>query len=300
VPHFEERQNSSEVPEEKPSKPLILASESIREELLPWRPGAKRIQVLLVGFGFLLIAILFVPWGYTKGWVMGFEYLGNLLGDNLVMNLYIPFSGFLFIGLGAASIPYIFRALATFILSLIPLFISALGYGELLPHEEKWRSILFMWILVCLPAALILRANYKASILARILVAIGVMGAIIHHFLPIYGRSFATTILSGLNNPGQFHLLFLLWYIMFIVISLLGLLAFMGYESTGFCNLWAGLLILWTPSYFFIDGITRLIYQSPLEFKKFIIGIQSFVYIYLAAYGLAQLLSILCTLKVKK
>jgi hypothetical protein len=197
--------------------PPYLASAILREDMAPSEPGKRALtQVLLVSGLLGAGALLFAGASTTATLVFGPLFLALLV-------------------LVRIELSYAARAMAVAVVSgaglgLAALWRVALGTGV----EEPVLTV----STTLLSAALLLRAWFRASNVARGLVAMALVLALTWAFMTSHRG------LLELGFAWSSWLPALAWFV-FVLLCLLSLLAFMGDETTGGCEGWAVGLFLW-------------------------------------------------------
>lgn len=201
-----------------PVRPPVLASEALREQLAPAEPGRYTIRALSVIVGTLGTVTMLALLG-TSG--MGLPLAGAFLA---LTAFALP------------SIPYAPRSAAVFTISASTLGVVTWMYvgtaGSLADVVETIG-------VVTLGIALIFRAWHRASVVARILVAVGIF--ICMGWLGMSGwlKDFAAL------DPAWQSWLPTIIRAPFGLLLMLSLLAFMDARSTGGCGMWATALLFW-------------------------------------------------------
>lgn len=199
-------------------RPPVLASEALREDVAPREPGRNTIRILLILIG-------------ITGSIVTLQLIGiSGIGTALCCA---------FLALTALSIPpipYAARAAAVLIISA-----STLGVVTWM-HVVRVgtpMAIVETINISVLASALLFRAWHRASILARMMVALGI--ALCVSWL---GMSGILNEITTLDPAWQTWLPTIL-RIPLGLILILSLLAFMDGRSTGGCRAWAITLLFW-------------------------------------------------------
>jgi hypothetical protein len=198
-------------------RPPYLASEILREDLTPSEPGKKLLELLLyVAPSLGIAAALLSGLTRTATWVALVALTGLL-------------------ALARFELPYATRAMLVALtgggtLTLVSVWSLTLG--------ERFDRPLLAAAATLLPAALLFRAWYRASEVARVLVAGSLLLAL------AWALSTSDRQLLSLVFDWQSWLPALTWYL-FGLLCLLSLLAFMGDETTAGCDVWAMGMLLW-------------------------------------------------------
>jgi hypothetical protein len=209
-------------PSETPPRPPVLASESLRADLTPNTPGRSAIRVAAITLGLS---------GALAAALVGGPGFGTLTIASALA---------LVGALGLAPLAYRGRALALFVVAA-PALLSATMLAA--PHGGVPHGGLLACTASGLAGALYFRAEYRASRLARALIAAGVAAGAL--WLVAAG---ALTGLGAIDAAWQSWLPTLLAAGLAPVLAL-ATLGFMTEDSTGGCSLWASALLVWLACY---------------------------------------------------
>lgn len=200
-----------------PVRPPYLASEILREDLTPSEPGRRHMNVVLqVAPALGALAVLSSGIDRMATWV-----------SLAVLALLFTLTRF--------ELPY----------QTLSLVVVGLGVGGL-SFSSGWRLLmggssdgpLLAATVTLLAAALLFRTWYRAAYTARVLVALALVLAL------TWATWTSHRELLALEFDWQSWLPALAWYV-FGILCLLSLLAFMGGETTGGCDVWALGLSIW-------------------------------------------------------
>jgi hypothetical protein len=193
----------------------VLASDVLREDLVPLEPGARELRVISGVAGAILVALAAF----------------SMRDPSQALAFAIP-------GLTAACVAllpvsYGTRALLAFAPACTALLMQSLTF----PGTHVAAGLAFVLTGAGLPAALFYRSFFRASRRARGFVAAALLVAIVWLQLPGGGALFdeGSGAWAVAHAPA----------IALIGISLLSLLAFMGADTTAGCRAWATLAIAW-------------------------------------------------------
>jgi hypothetical protein len=200
-----------------PAKPPYLASEILREDLTPSEPGRRHMNVVLqVAPALGALAVL------TSGIDRAATWFALALLAGLFVLTRFEFGyhtmTLLVIGLGASGLA---------VCSSWRLYLGGGFDGPLLAAT-----------VTMLAGALLFRTWYRAAYTARVLVALALVLAL------TWATWTSHRELLALEFDWQSWLPALAWYV-FGILCLLSLLAFMGGETTGGCDVWALGLSVW-------------------------------------------------------
>lgn len=200
-----------------PARPPYLASEILKEDLTPTEPGRKLIDWMLhVAPAVGAVAVLSSGLQRVATWVS----LGMLAALFLITRFDLAYmlQAAVVAGLGGAALAATSTARV------------ALGEGGDGPMLAAAATLL--------PAALLFRSWYRAAYTARVLVALALVLAL------TWATWTSHRNLLSLEFDWESWVPALSWYV-FGILCLLSLLAFMGEETTGGCDVWALGLWVW-------------------------------------------------------
>jgi hypothetical protein len=211
-------------------KPPYLASEILREDLTPSEPGRRHMNVVLqVAPALGAVAVLSSGIDRIATWV-SLAVLALLFTLTRFELAYQTLS-LLVVGLGVGGLAFT---------SGWRLFMGGSSDGPLLAAT-----------VTLLAAALLFRTWYRAAYTARVLVTLALVLAL------TWATWTSHRELLALEFDWQSWLPALAWYV-FGILCLLSLLAFMGGETTGGCDVWALGLSIWFGLFacvrFYLEG----------------------------------------------
>jgi hypothetical protein len=254
------------------ARPPVLASEAMRRDLAPATPGETESRAIVAGIGLagLVVALL----------------LGKAHG------LGIPVGG-------------AFAALC--VLSLVPLaysaraaaFVTVAGIGlgvvtwNRLGRSVPVASLVPMMGAMLLATALLFRSWHRASLLARALVALGIvlcsgwvwMSGALHRLLVLEGgwQSWLPAVLV----------------VPLAILLMLSLLAFMDSRATAGCTVWSSLLLGWYAAYTWSGLLAQMWPKGAPEFDLLhqaphtvIAALSGPLFVVAVVIGVAQLLAV--------
>jgi hypothetical protein len=220
----------------------VLASQTLAEDLAPIEPGKGAMRVLMTIGGLLLIGLFCAPWGLAgDSLVFSWDQLKHLGSLDFIGRIFLGAGGLVFVVAGLVPLPYLLRALIAAVLGLVPI-------GVAMAQVQDWRVILALAALVLLPAALFHRWRYRGSILARILVGVGVASLLATFLIPTGAGVPLVQTFEGLGDAEASVIVTRLYPLVLFLLSLLSLLAFLGSTSTGLAQVWAVLILLFLPT----------------------------------------------------
>jgi hypothetical protein len=206
---------------------------------------------LAIGLGAALVGLWAAPLSLRPlvfAWTAALE----LQGSARATAFFTPAAGILLLLLGLVPVPYLVRAAFAFVLGAAPLLAGAVGLGPL-GTDRGWPVALIAAATILLPAALIHRANYRASLLSRIAVALGILLALGWALLP-GGSGAIRQIVDGLAG-GTLGIAASVWNGGLFVLCALSLLAFMSSATTGGCGTVGRVMLFWRPGLAVLAGV---------------------------------------------
>ncbi|MBI2894238.1 MAG: hypothetical protein HYY06_11865 [Deltaproteobacteria bacterium] len=268
------------------TSPPFLASKALQEDIAPTEPGRGWMRALAIGLGAALVGLWAAPVSLRPlafAWTAALEAQGAARA----MALFTPAAGILLLLLGLVPVPYVVRAAFAFILGAAPLVAGTVGLGPI-GADRGWTAVLIAAATILLPGALIHRANYRASLLSRIAVALGILLALGWALVP-GGSGMTRQIVDGLAG-GALGMATSVWNIGLFVLCALSLLAFMSSASTGGCGTVGRVMVLWKPGLALLAGLAAV--RSSGELLGLGVAAATLLtYGALASYGLAQVLA---------
>jgi hypothetical protein len=250
-------------------------------------PGKTALRVLMILWGLALLGAFAAPVVKADGkLVFSWDLLGSAAGLSLVTLILPAAGGLLCLLAGLIPLPHVLRALIAFLVGAAPLVLG-------LTAGAAWQVIVVTAMLVLLPAALMHRARVRGSVLARILVAVGVLGILATFLVPAFGTLPVASLLAGLGALDAPSLVVRLLPLVLILLCLLSLLAFMGRRRTGLSRLWAVLLLLYLPLQALLPVVVRLAGGADFmaSLGGLVQGLASLGFLVLASSGLGYLLT---------
>lgn len=209
------RSSSSSTTSQRP----VLASDVLREDLVPHEPGARAMRWVFAVAGAELIASALAA--------------GMLFSSRLVVQS-VP--GVTALVVALLPMKYASRALLAFAPALPALAIQGLA----VPGVSMGSALLYTVVSMVLPAALLFRARFRASRRARGFVAVAVVLGLAWVLHP-RGGALLEPVPSGVS-----WVLLRLPALSLTGVLLLSLLAFMGMNTTGGCRAWASMAVVWS------------------------------------------------------
>jgi len=201
-----------------PRRPPVLASEALLRDIAPSRPARHALRVWCPLLGALGAAN---AWLLTHGQGMGWPLAGAFCALAL---------------LGLPPMPYSGRASAVSTVSATAL---ALLLWSDAPSEGGATRVMLTVAVNLLATGLLFRSWHRASVVARIIVGAGIALSSLHLWL---SGEFHELTLSDVTWQSWLPRIVVL---VFCILLLLSLLAFMDARSTGGASVWAAFVLIW-------------------------------------------------------
>jgi hypothetical protein len=225
------------------TKPPFLASKALAEDIHPTEPGRSEMRIATGVGGALLAGLWAVPVSLSP-LAFSWQAAGALTGAAKLFTFYAPAAGAVLLLLGLLPVPYRVRALGALVLGMVPVIAAVGGLGPLEP-SRGWPGALVAVGMILLPGALVHRANYRASVLARVLVALGLLLVLAWMFVP-RGSGLLPAMLGGFSSTrGMVQSVVMIGSLILVLASLL---AFMPSATTGGCGKTGRLLLFVRPA----------------------------------------------------
>lgn len=277
---------SEVTPDGEPEVGPAVASEDALPE--GWRePGRVLLRVLQALGGAAMIGLFFAPWGSAPdGLLFSWDLLKGASSLDFVRTIYLAAGGLVLLSGALIPLPYLLRALVAMLLGLVPLALTTV-------HRGGWGEAVSLGGLLLLIAALFHRRRFKGSILARILVVVGVVAQIVAAVVPQGDVVPIVAVFKGLGSSAGLGIGQRLLPLYLLLFSVLSLMALRGRASGGLAGLWALLLLLYLPlqDWFALlvglSGGAEFIDQLPSLYH----GLVQLIAVFLSAYGLSQVLA---------
>jgi hypothetical protein len=210
------------VPKYGAVKPPVLASDILREEVAPRAPARTMIRVWLWAFAAACaLSAIAARFGFGPHTTNVFE--GSLAVAILA-------------ALGAAvPAPYAGRAFAAVLTGLALLVLGAMDRGPLAPigHAGVLQATAGLLLVTSLPATLFFRARYRAFREARLVLTVALVASLPALAFGILGAADGTAPVAVRIADT-----------LVAASALTGLFGYMGAETTGGCDRWAGVVLV--------------------------------------------------------
>jgi hypothetical protein len=253
----------------------------------PTDPFYSSLRFQMIIWGAVLLAAFVTPIA-TDPMAFHWNAIANAPGKEKVEPLLIAAVGLLGIVLAAVPIQSLPRGLFAAVLGLAGMFVPVFLKGM-----PEWRELVSVIGVLCLVPGLLLRHEYTDSMIARILVTLGVVCSLVPLLVPAGGGIPLVNLFKELiNAPGKEKVGPILELCRIIVV-VMALLAWMPGPATGGAKIFAWIILAWTALTLYvlllmIGHIGDLVKESP--FRTLMGWAPETSYSVFIGYGLATVL----------
>lgn len=219
--------------------PPYLASQTAARAGHPVEPWRESLRVMMFVWGVLTLAAFATP---VSSDPLAFNWDAIIHGEGKMKlpMLIIASVGLLSIVIAAIPMTAMPRGILAALFGLVGIFVPIA-----ITAFPPWQLLVPLVGMLVLVPGLLLRDEYRESIVPRVLVTIGVICALVPFLLPAHGQIPLVALFKGLiDAPGKLKVIPLL-QLGLIVIVVLSLLAWMPAPATGGAKVFAWLLILY-------------------------------------------------------
>lgn len=274
-------------PQPVPHSPPYLASQSTDRPVDPYRDG---LRLVLFAFGILLLGAFCTPMTSSP---LTFHW--SSLTAELPIEAKLP--SLLLAVVGALSIIIASPPLATAARGLLAVVIALLGIVTPVVLAkglgDGWRPIVAFAAPFLLIPGLLLRQEFRESILPRLLVTLGVLASLALMLVPIGDALPLVSTVKQVVDAGGTAKVEPLLQLVYLVIVVLTLLVWLPAPASAGAKLFAWLLIFWGAVHHFQglilqENLGEVIKASP--FTAVMVWAPAVAYVAIFSYGLAALL----------
>ncbi len=269
-----------------PQSPPYLASQTADRPIDPFRDG---LRLVLFTFGILLLGAFCTPLSSAPS----FHWTG-LFGDGELATklpaLLLATIGAFAIVIGALPLASAPRGLVAAALGLAGLLLPPLVAKTL---GGAWQNLIVMFAPLVLVPGLLLRQEYRESIVPRLLVTLGVLATLAVWLVPVGGKlPLVGALQLVIDSAGTAKVAPLLELVM-LVIVVLSLLVWVPAPASAGAKLFAWILVFW-PAVLHFQGLIlsenlgEMIKQAP--FAAVMAWAPAVAYLAIFGYGLAALI----------
>ncbi|MDB4953295.1 MAG: hypothetical protein JWO36_864, partial [Myxococcales bacterium] len=215
-----------------------LASQTASRAGHPSEPWAHSLKAMMFIWGALTLIAFATPLS-TDPLAFNWDAILHGEGKAKLPMLIIASVGLLSVVIAAIPMPAMPRGILAALFGLVGVFVPLA-----ITKFPEWQQLLpIVGVLVLVPGLLV-RNEYREALLPRVLVTIGVLSLLVPYLIPVHGDIPLVSLFKGLiEAPGKLKVVALL-QLVFIVVIVLSLLAWMPAPATGGAKVFAWLLIL--------------------------------------------------------
>ena len=249
----------------------------------PWRDSLK---LMMFVWGAIALAAFATP-VLTDPMTFNWDAILHGAGSAKIPALVWAGVGLLAIVFAAIPMPSLPRGTLAAVLGLCGIFVPMAVSG----HVGEWQQLIQLVGVLALVPGLLVRNEYTESLLARVLVTIGVICMLVPYLVPDGGQIPLVALLKALIEAGN-HMEIVIVALAQIVLVVLCLLAWMPGPATAGAKIFAWAVILFPIAAFALallgDGhIGDVVSKAPGTLVKWAPGV---AYTVLVGYGLATVI----------
>ncbi|HSD90075.1 MAG TPA: hypothetical protein VLB44_21235, partial [Kofleriaceae bacterium] len=246
----------------------------------PWKDSLRLMMFIWGGIALVTFAIPMTTSPMTFNW----DAIIHAPGKMKVLPLIWASIGLLSIVLGAIPMQSMARGILAAVLGLSGIFVPMAVMG----HFGPWQQLIQLIGVICLVPGLLVRHEYVESMLARLLVTIGVLCTLIPYLVPNNGQIPLVEIFKGIVE-GRNHMELYITALAQIVLVVMCLLAWMPGPATAGGKIFAWAIILWPVAAFILAFVgmshfDEILTKQPGQVVQWAPGV---VYSILVGYGVA-------------
>jgi hypothetical protein len=179
--------------------PPYLASQTAARMDAPIEPWAGSLKILMMVFGLLLIVGWVAPHSVAGDTIFSWTALGKQPNAMRIENFMILGTGLLAITMALTPVEVAMRGAAAALLGLAPLIFLLVGKGKV----AEWQT--FVTFLAPLPliGGLLVRAQYRSSIVGRLMTTIGSIGVLLLYVIPMKQYGDKMLLVEGFKAIGD-------------------------------------------------------------------------------------------------
>ncbi|MGE5185169.1 MAG: hypothetical protein ACM31C_24035 [Acidobacteriota bacterium] len=220
--------------------PPYLAGPQARMSARPVEPWRDSLKLVMFVWGAVMLAAFVAPKATDPDLVFQWKGLGDLPAKAMVMTLLYPAIGLLSIVFAAVPLATIVRGAVAAVLALAGVIVPFV-----MAENFDWQLIVGLAVFFTLIPGLLLRNEYTDSLLARVLVTIGVICILLPYLVPHNGDiKLVQDFKALLDAPGKAKFV-PITDVGLILLAVMSLLAWMPAPATGGAKIFAWMIILW-------------------------------------------------------
>jgi hypothetical protein len=218
----------------------------------PWRDSLRAMMFL---WGVALLAAFATPLRTSPDLVFNWKTILDGAGTARLPPLMLAAVGFLGVVVAFIPMPSAARGLIAGVLGL-----GGIAVPIALVGVPPWQALAQMIGVIVLIPGLIIRNDYRDSILPRLLVTLGVIGFLLPYLVPQGGAIPLVSVFKALIDLSGSQRVAPILQLAAITLVVISLLAWLPAPATGAAKVWAWFLILWS----LITHVTALVLQGHL------------------------------------
>ena len=272
--------------------PYLQAQATVRSGW-PIDPWKQSLRLMMFIWGGVLVLAFVTPLSLDPR-VFHWDVI-NSPGDPKIGSLLL--GGIAVFSIVLAAIPMISmpRGLLAALLGLAGVFTPVVMAALAENGHLEWRELATMIGSLVLVTGLLVRNEYCDSLLARLLITLGVVGILLQFLVPAHGGiPLVNTFKQLIDAPGKEKIAPIV-EIVFIAIVVMSLLAWMPGPATGGAKVFAWLVILWPTAV--VQLVVLLVLQEDIvasikhsPFGALMTWAPSAAYVVLVGYGAATVI----------
>jgi hypothetical protein len=223
------------------SQPPPYRAQSASRGTRPIEPWRDNLRMMMFLWGVALLVAFATPLTTSPELTFNWQVVMNAQGTAKLPLLIVAAVGLLSVLIAAIPMPSSARGLLATLLGL-----GGVAVPIALVGVPPWRPLASLAGMLLLVPALVLRGEYRSSLLPRLMVTLGAAGILAPFLVPDGGTIPLVNVIKGLIElPGTQKVVPALT-LGLIVVVVMSLLAWLPAPVTGGAHIWAWLLILWS------------------------------------------------------
>lgn len=219
--------------------PPYLASQTAARAGHPIEPWKDALRVWMFVWGALTLAAFVTPVS-SDPMLFNWDAIIHAPGSAKLPPLIMAAVGLLAVVIGGIPMAPMARGVLAAVLGAAGIFIPMFIAGM-----PGWTTLIGLVAMLTLVPGLLVRNEYTESLLARVLITIGVVCTLLPVIVPVHGEVPLVALFKGLiDAPGEAKIIPAL-ELGLLVIAVMSLLAWMPGPATGGAKVFAWLMILW-------------------------------------------------------
>jgi hypothetical protein len=245
----------------------------------PWK-DALPMQMFIWG-GVALVSFA-TPLAFDPKMQFNWDAIIHAPGKAKIVPLIWATVGLLSIVFGAIPMQTIARGMLAGIMGLVGIVVPLVLDGHL---GDRWQQVLMLVGGICLVPGLLVRHEYTESMLARMLVTVGVLLSLVPYLVPDHGQIPLVMLFKALIEAGS-HMEIVIVQLAHLVLLVVCLLVWMPGPATGGAKIFAWLVIVFpiiAAVLFGLENIDKILTKTPGAFLA--MWAPAVVYSVLLGYG---------------